>query len=253
MKQAGFWARVGHWFKNTGQGDWGQGQVHLPQDDSTGIPASEASPQRPNDDGAGTVFQPLSRRKQREQTLDTLQEGFAKLVGLIDEIYQHLGRQDRRAEQIAEALTELADTTARLPEAAQEQSKQLGTIAAQLEAGNDRSRRWETAVRDLDLPRLAQAQRQALDAIGQKLEGARETEGHMLEALHGLGQAVSAWQETSTASTAMLQGLQETAAQRDEHLSALMTEHSRRFTWFFVVTLVLAVAAITMGILALAH
>lgn len=51
----------------------------------------------------------------------------------------------------------------------------------------------------------------------------------------------------------MLQGLQEAAAQRDEHLTALMTGHSRRFTWFFVVTLVLAVAAITMGILALAH
>lgn len=177
MKQAGFWARVGHWFKSTGQGDWGQGRVRLPRDDSTGIPASEASPQQPNDDGAGTVLQPLSRRRQREQTLDTLQEGFAKLVGLIDEIYQHLGRQDRRAEQIAEALTELADTTARLPEAAQEQSKQLGTIAAQLEAGNDRSRRWESAVRDLELPRLAQAQRQALDAIGQKLEGTGRLKG----------------------------------------------------------------------------
>ena len=253
MKQAGFWTRVAHWFKNAGQGNRGPDGIRLPPNDSGPEPTSDASAEPAKDYAERTALQPLSRRKQREQTLETLQEGFAKVVALIDEIHQYLGRQDCRTEQIAEALTQLAETTARVPEAAQAQSQQLGTIAAQLEAGNDRARRWEAAVGGLELPRLAEAQRQALDAIGQKLESAKQTEGRMLETLNGLGDAVSAWQEASGTATATLQGLQEAAARRDEHLATLVTEHSRRFTWFFVVTLVLAVAAIAMGILALVH
>ncbi|HUU83770.1 MAG TPA: hypothetical protein VM243_09725 [Phycisphaerae bacterium] len=253
MKQAGLWTRIGHWVRNAGQGDWGQQALRLPPDDVAGPADHDPTAERPDSDNGAKLLQPLSRRRRREQTLETLQEGFAKLVALIDEIYQHLGRQDRRSEQIVEALTQLADTTARLPEAAQEQSRQLGTIAAQLEAGNDRARRWEAAISDLDLPRLAEAQRQALDVIGCKLENAKQTEERMLQTLHSLGDALDSWQETSTASTATLQGLQEAATRRDENLATLMTEHSRRFTWFFVITLVMAVAAITMGILALMH
>ncbi len=251
MKQAGLLARVGHWFKNAGRGDWDQQETPLPGGGTGEVLASDASGGSADYNGDSKPLQPMSRRKQREQTLKTLQEGFARVVGLIDAIHEHLGRQDHRTEQIARALTELAETTGRLPAAAEEQSRQLGAIAAQLEAANDRARRWEAAIRDLNLAAMADAQHQALQAIGQKLDSSGESEGRMLETLDSLRGAVSSWQETSTASTATLRGLQEAAAHRDEHLATLMTEHGRRYTWFFVVTLVLVVAAIAMGILAM--
>jgi len=247
MSHVSLWTRMGQWFK------WAGGE-RLNDDSLPGIPAEGL----PGDNGPGTAGDNgettesgglLARRRPREQAIEKLQEGYEQVVGLMGSIQAHLARQDQRTDQMALALTRLAETTSRLPEAAEQQCQQLGTIAAQLEASNDRARRWEQTLSEL--PQLAEAQRETLCSIGRELEASRESDTRISETLGGLRDAVHTLGECSSASSATLQELHEVASHRDETLQGLMREQNRRFVWLFVVTLVLAVAAIATGVAAL--
>jgi chromosome segregation ATPase len=246
MEHASIWTRMGQWFKAAGRG----GQK-LPKVSSDGLlDDDEAFLGGDNGEAGDTaVAAPLTRRRQREQALEKLQQGYEQVIGLVDSIHTHLQAQDERTRQIAEALTRLANTTGRIPDAAEAQSQQLATIASQLEASNDRARRWEKTL--FDLPKLAEAQRETLSGIGQELQSARQSDDRMAGTLDGLRDAVHSLGESSAASTRRLESLQEAASQRDESLHHLMKEQNKRFIWLFVVTLILAAAAIAIGVLAL--
>ncbi len=244
MEQAGFWSRVGQLFRSSRRGE--------PVGGALGGLSSDGllEDERSNNSGdVGRIGLTFSRRRQREQALEKLQEAYQQVAGLIQSILAHLQAQDRRSEQIADALTRMAETTNRISEAASAQSEQLGAIAAQLENGNDRARRWEQTL--FDLPKLAEGQREALSAIRQELQSSQEADRQMVETLGGFREAVTFWGESSAASTQALTDLKEAASRRDEELNTLIATQSKRFTWLFVVTLVLAAAAIATGTIAL--
>ena len=71
----------------------------------------------------------------------------------------------------------------------------------------------------------------------------------MVRTLDGFRDAVTSWGESSAASTEALKDLKQAAAQRDDSLNSLISAQSRRFVWLFVVTLVLAAAAVTVAVL----
>lgn len=244
MEQAGFWSRVGQLFRSSRRG--GPVGGALGGLSSDGLLDDERSH---NSGDVGRIGLTFSKRRQREQALEKLQEAYQQVAGLIQSILAHLQAQDRRSEQMADALTRMAETTDRISEAASAQSERLGAIAAQLETGNDRARRWEQVLSDL--PKLAEGQREALSAIHQELQSSQEADRQMVETLGGFREAVTSWGESSTASTQALTELKEAASRRDEELNTLIATQSKRFTWLFVVTLVLAAAAIATGIIAL--
>lgn len=245
MARGRFWGRVGRLFRSGGR--TGPSGGDLPPVARDGLLQDDAAHSAGGGDGRPAG--PLSRRRQREQALETLQEAYLQVVGLIGLIHKHLETQDRRTQAIADALGRLAETTSRLPEAAEAQTEKLGAIAAQIETGNDQARRWEQTL--FELPKLADAQREALTAIGRELEAAQQTDGQMAETLDGLRAALTSWGESSVASTEAIKDLQATAARRDERLDTLMTAQNKRFTWFFVTMAVLALAAIGAGIIAM--
>lgn len=244
MEHAGFWSRVGQWFRSSGRGEGGAGG--LPGLAPDGLLEGEATDAPGGDRRTVLSF---SKRRQREEALAQLNEAYQQVAGLIESILTHLQAQDHRSAQVADALTQLAETTDRISEAAAAQSEQLGAIATQLETSNDRVRRWEQTL--FELPKLAEGQREALGAIRQELQSSQEADRRMVETLEGFREAVTSWGRSSAASTEVLKELKEAASRRDEDLNTLIAAQSRRFTWLFVVTLVLAAAAIATGIIAL--
>ena len=239
MSQAGMFMRVGKWFRSVGR-TGGDGRS-LPPVDREGLLRDPASATAGADQGSASL-RTLSRRRQRELALERLEAGYLQVVGLIESIHAHLQTQDRRSQEIAGALGRLAETTQRLPEIADSQTQQLGAIASQLEAGNDRARRWEQTL--FELPRLAEGQREALDAIGRQLDVGRQTEGQMVQTLDGLRSALDSWSASSSASTQALQQLQEAAARREERLETALATQNKRFGWFLALAAMLALAAL---------
>ncbi len=179
MEQAGFWSRVGQWFKTSRRGD--APDVSLTRLPRGGLLGQEGP--NPPADGLRTGLT-FSRRRQREQAIEQLQEAYQQVAGLIESIVNHLQTQQERSGQVATALTRLAHTTTQVCEAAVAQSEQLGAIAAQLEAGNDRARRWEQTL--FNLPKLAEGQREALTALRQELQAGQEADRRMIDTMEGL-------------------------------------------------------------------
>jgi hypothetical protein len=103
----------------------------------------------------------------------------------------------------------------------------------------------------VDLPKIADAQREALQAIGREMQTGRQIDETMVQTVEHLREAVSTWSDNSNAAANAMNRLQETASKRDDRLAQLMTEQNRRFTWFMVLTAVLAVAATATGVLTL--
>ncbi|MCP4246111.1 MAG: hypothetical protein GY778_03595 [bacterium] len=241
MSQAGMFMRIGKWFRSVGR-TGGDGRS-LPPVDREGLLRDSVSAA----DGDDASSRTMSRRQQREMAIERLEAGYLQVVGLIESIHAHLQTQDRRNQEIAGALGRLAGSTQRLPEIADSQTQQLGAIAAQLEAGNDRVRRWEQTL--FELPRLAEGQREALSAIGRQIDAGRQTEGQMVQTLDGLRSALDSWSASSSASSQALQQLQEAAARREERLEAVLATQNRRFGWFLAIAAVLALAALGTSLL----
>ena len=245
MSQAGMFMRMGRWFRTVGR--TGGNDRSLPPVDREGLLRDPASAAGTDQDPAS--FGTKSRRRQRHLALERLEAGYLQVVGLIESIQAHLQTQDRRSQEIAGALGRLAETTHRLPGIANSQTQQLEAIASQLEAGNDRARRWEQTLSEL--PRLAEGQREALGAIGRQLDAGRQTEGQMVQTLDGLRTALDSWSASSSASTQTLQQLQEAAARREERLETALATQNKCFGWFLALAAVLALAALGISLVIL--
>lgn len=232
MEKQRFWSRVGHWFKPGTTGGAPEGQPGQTGGDGFVNPATDPIV---HDGSRGLLH---LRRSGQGQALHRLQDGYVKLTGLVDSIHNHLQTQDDRTRQMADALSQLAQTVGQLPEAAQAQHKQLAVVAEQLESSNARLARWESTISQI--PSLGEAQRETLQALGEQIGLTRQTHEHIARSMDGFGEAFNSLGQAFGASVETLKDLQVSAASREDSLTTLLAEHNRRFTRLFVGAIVLA-------------
>ncbi len=190
-----------------------------------------------------------SRGRRNEVALERLQEGYSKVIELVDSIRQHQDRQDERATEISASLSQVAGTLGNIQSASREQTDKLAMIAGELRTINERSGHWEQAL--MEFPETVKAQRDALGAVVAQLETAGERDGQLAGSLETLRVAVSMLGDATTASSVAVKSLQMAALENQERTVTLMQEQNKRFVMLFVVTLVLALAAIVTGVVGL--
>ena len=187
----------------------------------------------PADSDAVTAVVPsmvrASRKERNELTLETLQEGYNKVVGLVESIQDHLDTQERRTEQLVEAMSQLAGNMASLPRETAKQTEALTGAMATMQKG--------AAASEQLTQRLMNAQ--------------HETSSRVATTLDGLSGSVASLGEVTRASTEALQAMHDSAAQRDERLAVLFAEQTKRFTVVFSFAITLAVIAAVTGVVAL--
>jgi|GEM_PF-5099473 len=175
------------------------------------------------------------RKERTELTLEKLQEGYQKVVNLVESIQKHLGNQEQRTQQLVDAMNQMAGDMADLPQETVKQTAALKAVATMMEenAASDRQRDDHLA----RLPELVESQSQT---------GAR-----VARTLDGLNESVSALGDATHSSTSALQKLHNDAAERDERLAVLFAEQTKRFTIVFSFAITLAVVAAVIGVVAL--
>jgi hypothetical protein len=97
--------------------------------------------------------------------------------------------------------------------------------------------------------KLTEAQRQSLAVISQQVDGARQTDEQIGKSLTAFQEAVTTLGHSCAESTESLRQLRTDHAIRDEHLSGMVEQQSKRFLLLFIVTLVLAVSGVVATIL----
>lgn len=244
MQQLGFWSRVGGWFHRSSRANGGVS--HAPPVESAAASAPDHAVLNPED---ATVPAGPHRVTRREHGLSRAQDGYNRIISLVESVQEHLRHQDERTEVVARSLESLANSLSRTPETAQAQMDALARIGAQIEEQGARARKLEDNFSQL--PRIADAQRETMASIGRQLAVVTETTSQVNTTLETFQRAVMALNEASTTTLAVLRELHTESAAREERLARLLREQTQRFTWFAVTALSVSMVAVVLGIVAI--
>lgn len=243
MENKGLLTRMGRWFKGAG----GDASADLPGVGRDGF--LEGVPAETGAEPATGATPRLSKAQLREQALDKLQDGHLKVITLIASLQKHMEAQDGRGQAMASSLSDIARNLGRLSETAKEQTETLGGIATQLQTGNDRSRRWEEAL--TEFPALAKAQQTTLATLGEQLAVGHQADERIGQSLDAVRGTLDVLDRSTTTSTETLKGVQESSAHSQELVGELIRKQRTWLARLVVVTLCVALAAVTLAVIAL--
>ncbi len=225
MEKTSLWTRVGGWLKVGGRGDGTSEGVFgstLPEVEGTIVPRSRKA-------AAGHE---VSRRER-------LEEGFAKVVELVESIQGHMRTQDERTDKIVESLSHIAESLAMTPEHSRAQVESLEQIWQQMEGDAARARRLEENLSQL--PGLADAQRETMVGVGRQMDELRVSGESNAAAVCSLGEAISGLDQSTADASDALREIQRESASREDRLTDLLRDQNRRLTLFAYSALGLAV------------
>jgi chromosome segregation ATPase len=187
----------------------------------------------------------LTRRGRREHSLSKLQEGYDRLLELMDQIQKHMRTQEDRTEQIATAIAHLSRSLADTPNSDQQQVQLLSTIAAQLETTTVRTQQLADAIGEM--PRVVRGQTDALSGIQRQLELTAESDAHLANTLGSFARSVDRLGEGAGKQADALQELRTAGDEHQQRLDAVIQRQTRHFTLLVAIMAVLAGAAIVAG------
>jgi chromosome segregation ATPase len=191
----------------------------------------------------------LSRWSRRETTLSRLQDGYDRLLELMDAIHKHMQAQQDRTEQIATGITQLSRSMADFPGASQQQIQLLSAIAAQLETTTVRTQQLSDAVGEL--PRVVRTQTEALSGVQRQLEMASESDAHLSTSLQSFERSVGKLGESSEHQAAAMRDLRASSDEHQRRLGEIIERQTHRFVVMLIIVAVLAGAGIVVGTVAL--
>lgn len=235
MEKTTLWTRVGGWFRVGGQGDGASEGVlgsNLREVEGTIVPSSRKAAARHEVSG-------------RER----LDEGFTKVVELVESIRGHMKTQDERTEKMVESLGDISESLAKTPEHSRAQVESLEQIKQQMEDDATCARRLEENL--AQLPGLADAQRKTMVGVGRQMDELRTSGERNAAAVSSLGETISDLDQSTAAASDALREIQRESASREDRLTDLLRDQNRRLTLFAYSALGLAVVVSLASLAAL--
>ena len=246
MGKTSLWSRVGDWLKSSNrpaeQHDDGQTDAPVQADS---FPESDSPVV--NEGRPPAVRRGLIRREPSSR--ERLEEGFAKVVDLVESIQEHFKIQDERGRRVVQSLDRMAESLTRVPEASKRQAELLTEIRAQLEAEGAGTKRLEETL--AELPHIADAQRESMVSIGRQLDMMRGVSERSADAFSELQGSVAQLGEATTASTTALKHMHVDSAAREDRMVELLEGQTKKLTLFAAAAITLATVAAVVGVVAL--
>ncbi len=242
MERKKLWTKVGDWFKPA------SGSHGISVDDSQ-ITDSLDSDGKGNRTVSSPAGSSLFRRSRRNPQLDRLEAEYARVVDLMGSVQTHLSDQGVRGERMAGSLDSLAESLSYVPDASRAQLDALGAIKDQLATDGAGLRRLEESI--AQLPQIADAQRETMVAIARDLEESRETTAKVVGTLDGFRESMSQVGEASSATGRAIEKIRWDQAARDERLTAILQQQTKRLSAFTTAAFVLAAVATVASVVAL--
>ena len=236
--QVSFWRRVSSLFGPAAPARGGDGA--LPR---TGLAHHDGSADVPAPPGA--AVQPVAFSWWRGPARGAhVPEVSSRVVELAHSLREHFEQQDRRATELAGSLNRVGGILEQLAETQRSHGDYLRTIAEHTEAAEKNATSLAATLGRMPESLLAQAE--AIRMVARSLEVSQEADTQLMHSLQQFGRAVETLGSSGTAQVDILQRLN--AAQQEQHqaFTALVREQGRRFVAVFVVTALLALAALAV-------
>lgn len=244
MEHTGIWSRVGGWFR---------GVARSSPNDSNTVHHQSAMASRDNPH-VGV----LEMKSAAAATLmvDEVDDPIAATPGVRENMTpeqppmaDQLHTQNRLLEEILQAMTELSRTVTQWETQSRSSADVVSKMHASMQGGAEAVRRLEESLNQL--PRVADAQREALVTVSRQLDLMRESGEATTSAVGSLEQrSLEQTAAIQTAASAINSSWERTEVHQKVVTNAL-DRQTRRMTWLGITAVSLAGAALIIAVLAL--
>ena len=235
MSKISIWKRVGGWLSRSQQPVQTQAPAELDSEGLLVVPDNDAAPEEAN----STLF---SRPSKKEQQITAMEEGFNRLVDVMETINETIIQQREHNAEIKRYLEGLPNLTRVLPGTLQKNNEQLEILADEFRLQTQASREMIDAVRPLS--DLNQNQVTKLTDIAGKLEVSSEVEMKISESIGSVDTNMGSMLDHSKNQTSTLLNLSDAMQQSNQNLQSILVKQNKRFTWMLVIILIVSVVAI---------
>jgi chromosome segregation ATPase len=235
-EEATFLSRIGKWFKRDQPSDGGGSRL-------MGEPGQNASTTAL--ETRTTFLRPWAKR---DAAIAHLQDGFNTLTDLMGAIRDNLDHQNRRQDELLNALQQLPQVLQGLPESSRVQTETLTAIRAQMEGQSAQQARLGEILHHIG--ESTSEQRQMVDAIRGRIDELHKNDTSIAEYLNTVGSSLKDVSKTSQTSTQVLEQMRDNIDSRDGQLERVLHRQGVRFTTILSVAIFLSIAALAaVGVL----
>jgi DNA repair exonuclease SbcCD ATPase subunit len=226
--QATLFTRIGKWFRRDAapNGD---------SPDLTGEPNSNSTALETRT----TFLRPWAKR---DAAIQHLQEGFTTLTDLMGAIRNNLEHQNRRQDELFDALQQLPQVLQTIPESSKLQGETLSAIRQQIEGQTAQQERLG-AILDR-IGQTAGEQKQMVDDIRGRVEDLHKADTSIADYLNSVGSSLKDVSRSNQTSTQVLEQMRDNLASRDGQLERVLHRQGVRFTTMLSVAIFLSIAAL---------
>lgn len=242
MTKISLWKRVGGWLRRSPE-PIRQGQGKVIRVDADGMLVDPESSKKTEESTA------LSKSPKNDKQLTSLEEGFGRLVDVLESLNDNVVQQRRQSAEMTRHMEELNLSLRALPESSENQAAMKDLTE---EMRNQSLRQQQLTESIKPLPDLSQTQIEKLSDIARQLEAAGETDIQLVESFHRTQQYMQGMETHATAQTSALRDLGAASAHHNQQLQEMLTRQNRKLIWCFAVLttlLVVAIAAISVLLL----
>jgi len=186
-----------------------------------------------------TFLRPWAKR---DAAINQLQEGFNTLTDLMGAIRDNLDKQNRRQDELVNAMQQLPQVLGTIPESNRMQGETLQAIRVQIESQTGQQQQLASI-----LGRISETtgeQRQMVDALRDRVEEIHKTDTTIADYLNNVGESMKDVSKNSQTSAQVLEQMRDNIDARDGQIERVLHRHSTRFTTMLAVAIFLSIAAL---------
>jgi DNA repair exonuclease SbcCD ATPase subunit len=223
--------RIGKWFRRDQATDNGDSPVSSGGESSTH--ASSILETRT------TFLRPWAKR---DAAIQHLQEGFTTLTDLMGAIRNNLEQQNRRQDELYNALQQLPQVLQSIPESNRMQGETLSAIRQQIEGQSAQQERLGAI-----LDRIGQTtgeQKEMVEDLTGRVEELHKADTSIADYLNNVGASLKDVSKSNQASAQVLEQMRDNITSRDGQLERVLHRQGVRFTTMLSVAIFLSIAAL---------
>ena len=226
--------RIGKWFRKdqAANGNDGDGGVGLGGSDRETHPSTLLEPRT-------TFLRPWAKR---DAAINQLQEGFTTLTDLMGAIRDNLDRQNRRQDELVQAMQQLPQVLGSIPESNRMQSETLSAIRLSIEGQSGQQQKLADILGKIS--ETTGEQRQMVDALRGRVEDIHKTDTTIADYLNNVGESMKDVSRNSQTSAQVLEQMRDNIDARDGQLERVLHRQGVRFTTMLAVAIFLSIAAL---------
>ncbi|MBN2209963.1 MAG: hypothetical protein JW709_01090 [Sedimentisphaerales bacterium] len=236
MAKTSIWKRMGGWLRGStepvqsGQTLDADGLLVTPSENHLETPTPQTAE-------ATSLF----HRRSKTDQIAAMEEGFNRLVEVLESINEHVVQQREISSSVRTHLEKLPNLLDGFAQTINGQRQLLNTMTEELQQGNRLGRQQTELLKQL--PDAAREQLGRLDQMQEHLEKSSRAAREVAENVGRQRQTAEAMATQSQAQTQALHDLKELIHHDDERLEILLSRHTRRLTWLSIVAGLVALIA----------